>query len=129
MAPVKNTRNIDLFSLRYMEPSNRVNRITAAVAGVAGWTAWLWFVAVLGYQAFYWLKTAEWRPLPFSAFVDYFGIDMTEVFFRMSWSGLASIMLWIFDLPMSVMVPVLIFLVSAAVLSWVEQSQNRQDAG
>lgn len=71
-------------------------------------TCVLWFLAVLGYQCFFWLYEGRWHPLPSSLLFDHFGVSLEHVYSPKEWLGAAAIARWVLDLPLSVLPPMIV---------------------
>src|ERR1700687_3709061 len=70
---------------------------------------------VLVYQAYLWLKTGIWTPLPISIVFDYFSWPHRIK----GWIGLQSIIDWILDCPFSLLV-FLLSLVAIVIGAFIE---------
>jgi len=109
-----------------MDSTAKKTKLVEIVLLLYGWGASIWFFMVLGYQCVTWLRTGAWVPLPLSRAFDFMtGGSFIDVFFRMEWVGLREVILWILNLPMSVMLPVLVFFLVGAICSWVENSAKK----
>lgn len=56
----------------------------------------------LGYQVYLWLKIGQWVPIPLSAALTWGGFAFAPIF-DVKWLGLRKILIWVLDLPLSVM--------------------------
>jgi ABC-type cobalamin transport system permease subunit len=63
--------------------------------------------AILAWQGYSWLKTGIWTALPISKTFTYFEWPMPST----NWLGLQKIIDWVFDIPTSLAVFVLSFIV------------------
>ncbi|MDP1683303.1 MAG: hypothetical protein Q8L39_16210 [Burkholderiales bacterium] len=63
-------------------------------------------LAILGWQVFYWLRTSIWIPVPLYEALAYLGIDITRVYMPTDWQGLAKVVQWLLDVPLTIAVPI-----------------------
>lgn len=68
--------------------------------GLFGALGFLGGIALLGYQAFLWLKEGQWTPMPISVALGKMNIDYYAVV-DISWTGAQKIFIWLLDLPLS----------------------------
>ena len=68
----------------------------------------LWFLGIVGYQTIYWLRIGEWKVVSFAVTFDYFGIDLSHIYYPQSWIGVARIAQWVLSLPLSLVGALLI---------------------
>lgn len=59
---------------------------------------------VIGFQLYYWLRTGEWFPISLFDALNYIGIDASGLRYASDWRGLAIAVLWVLELPLSLMV-------------------------
>ena len=64
-------------------------------------------LAVLGWQAYSWLRTGHWTALPIAKAFEYLEWPIPAT----TWGGLQKIIDWIFDIPLSLTLFVLAFIV------------------
>jgi ABC-type sulfate transport system permease subunit len=58
-------------------------------------------VFILGSQTFDWFQTETWVPLPTESVAIWLGISLSWVNEPEQWKGLAQVVRWVLDLPLS----------------------------
>lgn len=81
--------------------------------------ALLFSLGILGWQVFKWMRTGVWIPLPFSKAFEYFGADLSPIYYPSDWYGLAKIGQWILELPLSLCIPAIIIASALVVKGFV----------
>lgn len=84
------------------------------LAGIAFIGPMLLALAVVGWQVTNYLKFGAWHELPFSIVFQWIGVDVSAVYAPNSWVGLANIGAWVLDTPMSVTLPLVLWLAALA---------------
>ena len=64
-------------------------------------------VAILSWQAFGWLRSGDWTPLPVSKVFDWIGIDWMALYGWESWIGVGKTLLWMLEAPLSASIALL----------------------
>jgi hypothetical protein len=78
--------------------------------------------AIVAWQAYSWLRTGIWTPIPASRMFNYFGWPIPHT----SWLGLQSIIDWLFNIPASLVVFLTSFLFIVVCFVSVALFQNYQ---
>ena len=86
----------------YLEKVDKFSGFFYEIAGLVA-------IGILGYQGYMWLKHGEWLPLPFYWLFAYNGIDLSSVA-SLEWGGVKKVLVWILELPLSLMMFLLICL-------------------
>lgn len=80
------------------EYESTIARASALMFGVG----FLGTLLVVGYQLYQWLKTGNWIELPFYFLLTWLKIDLS-VIANMEWQGIKKILMWLLELPLSLM--------------------------
>ncbi len=79
-------------------------------------------VGILGFQIFVWAKSGEWISIPIAYGLALIGIDTAPIYDPTNWVGLASLARWFVDLPLSVLLPILGFLIFGSVSQIIDEN-------
>lgn len=88
---------------------NEISRLRSNV--IEGWVGLLGTLSILAgaitlcYQLYLWLKLGHWISIPLSALFMSFDINYS-LLTNTKWLGLHKILVWIFDLPVFVLLPI-----------------------
>jgi len=80
------------------------------LAGIVFIGPMLFALTVVGWQVTNYLKRGVWHELPFSIVFRWIGVDVSAVYAPNSWVGLANMSAWVLDTPMSVTLPLVVWL-------------------
>lgn len=67
-------------------------------------------LAIIAYQAYFWLRYGHWKPIPNEMAFQYFNVNLTFIEGPKMWLGLAKIIKFFLALPLSLTVPVITIL-------------------
>jgi hypothetical protein len=88
-----------------LSPADDAREYESTIAGVSAFmlgAGFLGTVLVLGYQIYQWLKTGVWIAVPFYFLFTWLKIDLS-VIGNMEWQGIKKILIWLLELPLSLM--------------------------
>jgi len=85
---------------------------------------------IFGWQIYQWLRFGYWIKLPLSNGFEYFGIDLTSIYYPMDWRGVAKIIQWFLKWPLSLSLPIIIscltYLLKAIIASLVNEFKTKK---
>lgn len=85
-----------------MRTNTKYGEIIEAISGSIVGLGFLAAVIVLGYQLFQWLKTGQWLQMSFYVLFSWLDLDLSAIA-NMKWQGVKKILIWILELPLSLM--------------------------
>jgi hypothetical protein len=109
-----------------MRTNFKYDKIIEAISGSIVGLGFLGAVIILGYQIFQWLKTGEWLQMPFYVLFSWLDIDLS-VIANITWQGVKKILIWILELPLSLMSIVLGGLIAYVFMSTFEPEAKKPE--
>lgn len=102
-----------------MDTSDFWDRSAETIFAIAFFAGVAFFIGLIGWQSLRWLQTSQWPPVPLSVVFDYFNVDLDHIYSPREWLGLARVMQWLLNLPLSVIGPAALLLVAHGWRSFV----------
>lgn len=109
-----------------MSTNSKYGEIFEAISGSVVGLGFLAAVIVLGYQICPWLKTGEWLQMPFYVLFSWLDLDISAIA-NMKWQGVKKILIWILDLPLSLMSIVLGGVIAYVFMSTFEPEPQKPE--
>ena len=72
------------------------------------------------WQVYIWLKLGYWIGMPLVKAFEYFGIDLTPIYYPADWHGVAKVARWFLSWPLSISIPIITCILTSIVWIIVE---------
>lgn len=78
------------------------------------------------WQVYKWLKLGYWISMPLVKAFDYFGIDLTPLYYPTDWHGVAKVTRWFLSWPLSISLPIIAFILTWIVKAIVQFDSSKE---
>lgn len=78
------------------------------------------------WQVYIWLKLGYWISMPLVKAFEYFGIDLTPIYYPTDWHGVAKVARWFLSWPLSISLPIIAFILTWIVKAIVQFDSSKE---
>jgi hypothetical protein len=69
-------------------------------------------LCITGLEFFMWLKYGHWPDNTLAVWLNWFNVDLSNIYYPSNWIGIAKIIKWFLSWPISVFLPVFIIFIA-----------------